>query len=110
MVSSVGYVKALAGNRRPPRATLPADHGAAGAVAGWGGRTPKRHLNPKTSRLPWVNSSESLVAPDRGGITVFPSSTSHQPPRQVNGVVMPQDPTTAEPEPDHELKPKTAEQ
>jgi hypothetical protein len=31
--------------------------------------------------------SEPAVAPDRGGITAFQSSTSHQPPRQVNGVV-----------------------
>lgn len=28
--------------------------------------------------------SEPGAAPDRGGITVFQSSTSHQPPRQVN--------------------------
>jgi hypothetical protein len=31
--------------------------------------------------------AEPAVAPDRGGITVFQSSTSHQPPRQVNRVV-----------------------
>jgi hypothetical protein len=31
------------------------------------------------------------VAPDRGGIAVFHGSTSHQPPRQVNGVVRGQD-------------------
>ncbi len=30
---------------------------------------------------------EPAVAPDRGGITVFQGSTSHQPPRQVNSVV-----------------------
>src|ERR1700722_5552782 len=32
-------------------------------------------------------SAEPAVAPDRGGITVFQGSASHQPPRQVNGVV-----------------------
>jgi hypothetical protein len=31
--------------------------------------------------------AESNAAPDRAGITVFQSSTSHQPPRQVNGIV-----------------------
>jgi hypothetical protein len=31
--------------------------------------------------------AESAVAPARGGITVFQGSTSHQPPRQVNGGV-----------------------
>src|SRR5262249_7547353 len=36
---------------------------------------------------PITMGSEPAVAPDRGGITVFRSSTSHQPPRQVNGVV-----------------------
>jgi len=34
-----------------------------------------------------VGAGEPAVAPDRGGITVIQSSTSHQPPRQVNGVV-----------------------
>src|SRR5262245_44923522 len=33
--------------------------------------------------------AEPAVAPDRGGITFFRDSTSHQPPRQVNGVVRP---------------------
>src|SRR5215813_417601 len=31
--------------------------------------------------------AEPAVAPDRGGIAAFRDSTSHQPPRQVNGVV-----------------------
>src|SRR5687768_3895847 len=34
-------------------------------------------------------AGEPAVAPDRGGITVFLGSTSHQPPRQVNGGVRP---------------------
>jgi len=32
-------------------------------------------------------AAEPVAAPDRGGITVFQGSTSHQPPRQVNGIV-----------------------
>ena len=32
-------------------------------------------------------AGEPAVAPDRGGIAAFLSSTSHQPPRQVNGIV-----------------------
>src|SRR5262245_5369925 len=39
---------------------------------------------------------EPAVAPDRGGITAFPSSTSHQPPRQVNGIVRRQNAMTAQ--------------
>jgi hypothetical protein len=35
-------------------------------------------------RLPVPCGVEPGAAPDRGGITVFQSSTSHQPPRQVN--------------------------
>ncbi len=34
-----------------------------------------------------VRAGEPAVAPDRGGIPVFSFSSSHQPPRQVNGVV-----------------------
>src|SRR5262245_34822930 len=33
------------------------------------------------------SAAEQTVAPDRGGISVFQGSTSHQPPRQVNGSV-----------------------
>ena len=31
-----------------------------------------------------MRQAEPAVAPDGGGITVFQSSTSHQPPQQVN--------------------------
>ena len=34
-------------------------------------------------------ADEPAVAPDRGGMTVFQGSTSHEPPRQVNGGVRP---------------------
>jgi hypothetical protein len=36
-----------------------------------------------------AQAAEPAVAPDCGGITVFQTLTSHQPPRQVNGVVPP---------------------
>src|SRR5262249_6275595 len=42
-------------------------------------------------------AAEPAVAPDRGGITVFQGSASHQPPRQVNGVVRPPEATRRRP-------------
>src|SRR5687768_14457697 len=43
-----------------------------------------RHGRKKDSEF----CAEPAVAPDRGGIAVFRSSTLHQPPRQVNGIVI----------------------
>jgi hypothetical protein len=53
-------------------------------------RNRRREKGRDVYLLRWARS-EPAVAPDRGGMTAFRRSTSHQPPRQVNGIVSQQE-------------------